>query len=66
MDRRRVGLSIAGILVAGTVAVLLASRFLFGPETPVLGPLGLLVSEPFAWIVVAALVVAALGHAYIE
>jgi len=57
-----VSLVFAGTALAATVV----AGVLFGFEESVLRPFRLLAAEPFAWIVVAALVVAAVGNAYIE
>jgi len=56
-----VSLVVAGTVLAGVVA----AGVLFGFDESVRRPFALLIAEPFAWIVVAALVVAAVGNAYI-
>ncbi len=62
-DRAILGVS---LVAAGTVlAAVVAAGVLFGFSESVLRPFALLAAEPFAWIVVAALVVAAVGNAYI-
>lgn len=58
--------AVAGIAVATVAAALLAGNYLFTLDDSLALPFVLLAREPFAWIVVAALVVAALGHTYIE
>ena len=59
-------LGVAGIVGALVVAVALAGGALFGFEESVARPLRLLAVEPLTWIVLAALVVAVIGNAYIE
>ena len=55
------------LVVAGTVlAAIVAAGVLVGFDESVRRPFALLSAEPFAWIVVAALVVAAVGNADIE
>jgi len=39
---------------------------LFGFNESVVRPFALLAAEPFAWIVLAALIVAVLGHVYLD
>lgn len=59
-------LGVAGILVALVLAAAVSTGYLFGFDESVGRPIRLLVGEPFAWIVVAALIVAVVGHAYID
>lgn len=59
-------LGVVGVVAALVLAMLFASGVLFGLDESVARPLRLLAVEPFAWIVVAALIVAVLGHAYID
>jgi|GEM_PF-315930 Na+-translocating ferredoxin:NAD+ oxidoreductase RnfA subunit len=59
-------LGVVGVVVALVLAMLFASGVLFGLDESVARPLRLLAVEPFAWIVIAALIVAVLGHAYID
>jgi hypothetical protein len=67
MDRTDTALlGVAGVVVALVLAMAFAAGLLFGPEVSVLRPIRLLAVEPFAWVVVAALVVAVVGHAYID
>lgn len=66
MDRRETALlAVAGIAAATVVVALLSARYLALDGSPA-QPFVLLAREPFAWIVVVALVVAALGHVYLE
>jgi len=55
--RRRRALVLAGALSAAA---------LFGFDESVARPIRLLAAEPLAWIVIAALLVAVVGHAFIE
>lgn len=67
MDRSDTALiGVSGIVGATVLAALAAANALFGPDASVLRPFVLLAQEPFAWIVVAALVAAVVGNAYIE
>jgi len=59
-------LGVAGIVGALVVAVALAGGALFGFDESAARPLRLLAVEPITWIVVAALLVAVVGNAYIE
>ena len=53
------------VVAATVVAAVVVAGLLFGFDESVLRPFTLLAAEPFAWIVVAALIVAVVGHAYI-
>ncbi|MFC7325594.1 hypothetical protein ACFQMF_13515 [Halorubrum rutilum] len=67
MDRTDTALlGVAGVVAALVLAMTFAAGILFGPGVSVLRPIRLLAVEPFAWVVVAALVVAVVGHAYID
>ncbi|MDZ5809742.1 hypothetical protein U4E84_00030 [Halorubrum sp. AD140] len=67
MDRTDTALlGVAGVVVALVLAVAFATGALFGLDESVGRPIRLLAVEPFAWIVVAALFAAVLGHAYID
>ncbi len=57
---------VSGVIAAVVVAAALAAGALFGFDESVLRPFALLAVEPIAWIVIAALVVAAVGNAYID
>ncbi|WP_435160800.1 hypothetical protein [Halorubrum sp. SY-15] len=59
-------LAIAGVIGATVLAAVVVAAVVFGLEASALRPFMLLVGEPFAWIVVAALVVAAVGNVYLE
>lgn len=59
-------LGVAGIVGALVLAVAFAGGALFGFDESVARPLRLLAVEPLTWIVIAALVVAVVGNAYIE
>ena len=59
-------LAVAGVVGATVLAAVVVAAVVFGLEAFALRPFALLVREPFAWIVVAALVVAAVGNIYIE
>ncbi|MEZ3163249.1 hypothetical protein ABNG03_00240 [Halorubrum sp. RMP-47] len=59
-------LGAAGIVGALVVAVAFAGGALFGFEESAARPLRLLAVEPLTWIVIAALLVAVVGNAYIE
>ena len=59
-------LGVAGIVGALVVAVALAGGALFCFDESAARPLRLLAVEPITWIVVAALLVAVVGNAYIE
>ncbi|WP_297889609.1 hypothetical protein [uncultured Halorubrum sp.] len=59
-------LGAAGIVGALVVAVAFAGGALFGFDESAARPLRLLAVEPITWIVVAALLVAVVGNAYIE
>ncbi len=58
-------LGVSGVVAAVVLAAAIAAGALFGFDESVLRPFSLLVAEPIAWIVVAALLVAAVGNAYI-
>ena len=58
-------LGVAAVVAATVLAGTLAAGLLFGFDESVLRPFALLAAEPFAWIVVAALLVAVVGHSYI-
>lgn len=57
---------IAAVVAATVVGAVVVAGLLFGFDESVLRPFALLAAEPFAWIVVAALIVAVVGHAYID
>ncbi|SDF51162.1 hypothetical protein SAMN04488067_10556 [Halorubrum xinjiangense] len=59
-------LGVAGIVGALVLAIAFAAGALFGLDESVARPLRLLAVEPLTWIVIAALVVAVVGNAYIE
>ncbi|GAB3706620.1 hypothetical protein [Halorubrum pallidum] len=59
-------LGVAGVVAALVLAAALAAGVLFGFDESVARPIRLLAVEPLSWIVVAALLVAVVGHAYIE
>lgn len=59
-------LGVAGIVGALAFAVVFAGGYLFGLDGSVLRPIRLLAVEPLTWIVLAALVVAVVGNAYID
>ena len=59
-------LGVSAVIAATVVAAVVVAGLLFGFDESVLRPFVLLAVEPFAWIVVAALIVAVVGHAYIE
>lgn len=59
-------LAVAGVVGATVLAAVVVAAVVFGLEASALRPFALLVREPFAWIVVAALVVAAVGNIYID
>ncbi|MWV63894.1 hypothetical protein GRS48_03515 [Halorubrum sp. JWXQ-INN 858] len=59
-------LGVAGVVAATVVVAVLVAGALFGFDESVARPFALLAAEPFAWIVVVALVVAVLGHSYLE
>jgi len=66
MDASETAILSVSLVVAGTVLVaVVAAGVLFGFDESVLRPFALLAAEPFAWIVIVALVVAAVGNAYI-
>lgn len=66
MDASDTAILGVSLVVAGTaLAAVIAAGALFGFDESALRPFALLAAEPFAWIVVAALVVAAVGNAYI-
>lgn len=67
MDRTDAALlGVAGVVATLVLAGALVAGALFGFDESVTRPIRLLAAEPFAWIVVAALLVAVVGHAYIE
>ncbi|MFD1571710.1 hypothetical protein [Halorubrum laminariae] len=57
---------VAGVVAALVLTAALAAGALFGFDESVARPIRLLVAEPLSWIVVAALLVAVAGHAYLE
>ena len=57
-------LGVVGVAVAVVIAAVAAASLL-GLDGSAYRPVVLLATEPFAWVVVAALVVAAVGNAYI-
>jgi hypothetical protein len=59
-------LGVAGIVGALVLAVAFAGGALFGLDGSVTRPIRLLAGEPLTWIVIAALLVAVIGNAYIE
>ena len=66
MDASDTAILSVSLVVAGTILVaVVVAGALFGFNESVLRPFALLTAEPFAWIVVVALVVAAVGNAYI-
>ena len=67
MDRTDTALlGVAGVVAALVLAIVFAAGALFGLDESVIRPIRLLAVEPFAWIVVGALIVAVIGHAYID
>ncbi|MGM0448863.1 MAG: hypothetical protein ACQERM_11550 [Methanobacteriota archaeon] len=59
-------LGVAGIVGALVLAIAFAGGALFGLDESAARPLRLLAVEPLTWIVIAALVVAVVGNAYID
>ncbi|WP_050032710.1 hypothetical protein [Halorubrum halophilum] len=59
-------LGVSGVVVALVFAGALSAGALFGFDESVARPIRLLAVEPLAWIVVGALLVAVVGHAYID
>ncbi|WP_435093078.1 hypothetical protein [Halorubrum sp. N11] len=59
-------LGVSGVVAALVFAGALSAGALFGFDGSVARPIRLLAAEPLAWIVVVALLVAVVGHAYIE
>ncbi|SMO64974.1 hypothetical protein [Halorubrum cibi] len=59
-------LGVSVVVAVTVIAAVVVAGLLFGFGESVLRPFALLAAEPFAWIVVAALLVAVVGHAYIE
>lgn len=59
-------LGVAGIVGALVLAVAFAGGALFGFDESAARPIRLLAVEPLTWIVIAALLVAVVGNAYIE
>ncbi|KDS91099.1 hypothetical protein FK85_06350 [Halorubrum saccharovorum] len=59
-------LGVSGVVVALVFAGALSAGALFGFDESVTRPIRLLAVEPLAWIVVGALLVAVVGHAYID
>lgn len=59
-------LGVTGVVAALVLAAAVSTGYLFGFDESVGRPLRLLAGEPFAWIVIAALIVAVVGHAYID
>ncbi|EMA64626.1 hypothetical protein [Halorubrum lipolyticum] len=67
MDRTdTVILGVSGVVAALVFAGALSAGALFGFDESASRPIRLLAAEPFAWIVVAALLAAVVGHAYID
>ncbi|ACM57149.1 hypothetical protein [Halorubrum lacusprofundi] len=67
MDRTdAVLLGVSGVVAALVLAGALSAAALFGFDESVARPIRLLAAEPLAWIVIAALLVAVVGHAFIE
>jgi hypothetical protein len=58
-------LAIVGVIGATVLVVAVVAAVVFGLEASALRPFTLLVREPFAWIVVVALVIAAVGNVYL-
>ena len=59
-------LGVAGIVGALVLAIAFAGGTLFGFDESVTRPIRLLAVEPLTWIVIAALIVAVVGNAYID
>lgn len=59
-------LAVAGVIGATVLAAVVVAAVVFGLEASALRPFTLLVREPFAWIVIAALIIAAVGNVYLE
>ena len=59
-------LGVAGIVGALAIAVAFAGGALFGFDESAARPIRLLAVEPLTWIVLAALLVAVVGNAYID
>lgn len=59
-------LGVAGIVGALVLAIAFAGGYLFGFDESTARPLRLLAVEPLTWIVIAALVAAVIGNAYID
>lgn len=59
-------LGVAGVVAALVLAAAVSTGYLFGFDESVGRPVRLLAREPFAWVVIAALIVAVVGHAYID
>jgi len=59
-------LGVAGVVAAIVVIAVIVAGALFGFNESVVRPFSLLAAEPFAWIVFVALIVAVLGHAYLD
>ena len=59
-------LGAAGIVGALVLAVVFAAGVLFGFDESAARPIRLLAVEPLTWIVIAALLVAVVGNAYID
>ncbi|EMA67610.1 hypothetical protein C461_07784 [Halorubrum aidingense JCM 13560] len=59
-------LGVAGVVALLVLAAALSAGALFGFDESVARPIRLLAAEPIAWIVVAALLIAVVGNAYIE
>jgi hypothetical protein len=67
MDRPdSVFVGVSGVIGVTALAAIVAAGVLFGFDESIRRPFALLVAEPFAWIVVAALLVAVVGNAYID
>ncbi|OYR87247.1 hypothetical protein DJ71_05600 [Halorubrum sp. E3] len=59
-------LGVSGVVAALVLAGALSAGALFGFDESAARPIRLLAVEPLAWIVVAALLVAVVGHTYID
>ena len=59
-------LGVSGVVAALVFAGALSAGALFGFDESPARPIRLLAAEPLAWIVVAALLVAVAGHAYLD
>ncbi|SNR52781.1 hypothetical protein [Halorubrum vacuolatum] len=59
-------LGVAGVIATFVIVAVLTAGALFGFDESVVRPFALLAAEPFAWIVLGAILVAVVGHAYLE